>query len=64
MALYKGVQSAYLPYGVDGTALLDEAVAYVKNSMNLNAGDHIAITLGDVVGVDGHTNTLKILKVA
>ena len=64
VALYKGVQSAYLPYGVDGTALLDEAVAYVKNSMNLNAGDHIAITLGDVVGVDGHTNTLKILKVA
>ncbi|MGK0375648.1 MAG: pyruvate kinase, partial [Arenicella sp.] len=27
------------------------------------SGDYVAITYGDVVGVDGHTNTLKLLQV-
>jgi len=63
VALYKGVRSAHLPYEERPINLVNDAVEHVKKLMDLQSGDHIVITLGDVVGVDGHTNTLKILKI-
>ena len=63
VALYKGVRPAHLPFTEERNALLDDAIKYVRSVVNLSSGDFVAITFGDVVGVDGHTNTLKILKV-
>ena len=63
VALYKGVLSAHLPHIEDRNRFLVDAVDIVKKSLSLQSGDHVAITYGDVVGVDGHTNTLKIIQV-
>ena len=63
VALYKGVIAEYIPHDVDRNLHLNEAIGRVRTALNLVTGDYIAITYGDVVGVDGHTNTLKILKV-
>lgn len=63
VALYKGVLSSYLPFEQKRNSLLDEAISAARGVVELNEGDHIAITFGDVVGVDGHTNTLKIVRI-
>lgn len=63
VALYKGVRSAHLPHVSGRNTQLDEVVEYVKSVVDLDKGDHVVITFGDVVGVDGHTNTLKVFEV-
>ena len=64
VALYKGVLSGHLPFNLERNSQLNEAVLSVQKMLGLQSGDYIAITYGDVVGVDGNTNTLKIIKVA
>jgi pyruvate kinase len=64
VALYKGVLSGHLPFDSERNSQLNEAVLSVQRMLGLQSGDYIAITYGDVVGVDGNTNTLKIIKVA
>ena len=63
VALYKGVMSAYLPYDENRNASLNEAVRRAGDVVELKSGDYVAVSFGDVIGVDGHTNTLKILRV-
>jgi pyruvate kinase len=64
VALYKGVLSAHLPYAEDRNSFLIDAVDRVRKLLDLQSQDYVAITYGDVVGIDGHTNTLKIIRVA
>ena len=64
VALYKGVLSVHLPHKEQRNELLNEAIEQVSNVIELQTGDYVAITFGDLVGIDGHTNTLKIIKVA
>ena len=52
-----------LPAGSERETQMDDVIKYVRSSVDLETGDYVAITFGDVVGVDGHTNSLKILKV-
>lgn len=63
VALYKGVRAAYLPFSSERNNQLDSVITYVRSAVDLERGDYVVITLGDVVGVDGHTNTLKVLQV-
>lgn len=63
VALYKGVRPAHLPKESEREAQLEDIIQYVRKAVDLNTGDYVAITYGDVVGVDGNTNTLKILQV-
>ena len=62
VALYKGVLSVPLPYEEERNSLLSDAIQRVQAALDLKSGDYVAITYGDVVGVDGNTNTLKIMK--
>ncbi|MEM7357793.1 MAG: pyruvate kinase [Pseudomonadota bacterium] len=63
VALYKGVMSAHLPYEEERNSLLRDAVRRAGWVVDLQAGDYVAITYGDEIGIDGHTNTLKIMKI-
>jgi len=63
VALYRGVTPVYLRYDSNRNNFLPEAVAEVNKVCDFKQGDYVAITLGDVVGEGGQTNTLKILKV-
>jgi len=63
VALYKGVLSVHLPHEDERNSLLADAIQRVSKVVELQSGDYVAITYGDVVGVDGHTNTLKIMQV-
>jgi len=63
VALYKGVLSVHLPHEDERNSLLADAIQRVSKVVDLQSGDYVAITYGDVVGVDGHTNTLKIMQV-
>ncbi len=63
VALYKGVKSAVLPAGSERETQMGDVIKYVRGAVDLESGDYVAITFGDVVGVDGHTNSLKILRV-
>ena len=63
VALYKGVIPAMLPHESKRNDQLMEVIQYLRSEVDVVAGDYVAITYGDVVGVDGNTNTLKILKV-
>lgn len=63
VALYKGVKPAELPTGSERKTQLKDVVKFVRKTVDLQRGDYVAITFGDVVGVDGHTNTLKIVQV-
>lgn len=63
VALYKGVRSAHLPHNLERNSQLEDVIQYVREVVDLEAGDFVAITYGDVVGVDGNTNTLKLLQV-
>ncbi len=62
-ALYKGVRPAHLPQESDDETQLDEVLKFMRCAVDLEEGDHVVVTYGDVVGVDGHTNTLKVLEV-
>ncbi len=64
VALYKGVRSALLPHESERNSQLDDVIKYVRTAVELEKGDYVVITFGDVVGVDGHTNTLKLLQVS
>ncbi|RBP49241.1 pyruvate kinase [Arenicella xantha] len=63
VALYKGVRPAHLPRESESNTRLEDVIQYVRKAVDLEKGDYVAITYGDVVGVDGHTNTLKLLQV-
>ena len=63
VALYKGVRPAHLPRESEDNTQLEDVIQYVRKAVDLENGDYVCITYGDVVGVDGHTNTLKILQV-
>ncbi len=63
VALYKGVRSAHLPHNSERNSQMNDVIKYVRTAVELDSGDYVVITFGDVVGVDGHTNTLKLLKV-
>lgn len=63
VALYRGVQPITLPAMTAENVPMAEIVSLVKESLSLESGDFVAVTLGDVVGIDGHTNTLKLIKV-
>ena len=63
VALYRGVRPKHLPAELDQRVLLKSALQEVRHSIELNKGDYIALTYGDVVAVDGHTNSLKIVQV-
>jgi len=63
VALYKGVRSAHLPHSSERNSQMEDVLKYVRTAVELESGDYVAITFGDVVGVDGNTNTLKLLKV-
>ncbi len=63
VALYKGVRPAHLPHESERNTQLEDVIQYMRCAVHLEPGDHVVITYGDVVGVDGHTNTLKVLEV-
>ena len=63
VALYKGVKSAYLPYNEEINDFLYDAIERIRGLVTLESGDFVAISFGDIVGVNGQTNTLKILQV-
>ena len=63
VALYKGVRPAELPEGSERETQIADVIEYVKKAVHLDSGDFVALTFGDHVGVDGNTNTLKILRV-
>ncbi|NNC99282.1 MAG: pyruvate kinase [Gammaproteobacteria bacterium] len=63
VALFKGVLSVHLPYAEKRNSLLHEAIQLVQDQLQLQSGDYVAITYGDLVGIDGNTNTIKIMKV-
>jgi len=64
VALYKGVRSAHLPHNSERNSQMEDVIKYVRTAVELQSGDYVAITFGDVVGVDGHTNTLKLMQVS
>ena len=64
VALYKGVRSAYLPFSSERNTQMEEVIKLIQTVVELNSGDYVAITYGDVVGIDGNTNTLKLLQVS
>ena len=63
VALYKGVRPAHMPDVIQNRQQLDELIVFLKQVVDLKSGDHVVVTYGDVAGVDGHTNTLKVLSV-
>ena len=63
VALYKGVIPAMLPHESKRNEQLMEVIQYLRSEVDVVPGDYVAVTYGDVVGVDGNTNTLKILRV-
>jgi pyruvate kinase len=63
VALYKGVRPAALPEGSERQTQINDVIEFVKKSVQLQSGDYVALTFGDHVGVDGNTNTLKILRI-
>ncbi len=63
VALYKGVKSAYLPFNEEINDFLYDAIERIHGLVSLDSGDYVAISFGDIVGVNGQTNTLKILQV-
>ena len=63
VALYKGVRPAALPEGSERQTQINDVIEFVKKSVQLQSGDYVALTFGNQVGVDGNTNTLKILRI-
>jgi pyruvate kinase len=64
MALYRGVYS--IPFDathIDRRTLNQTAVAELQNRNILKPGDLVIITKGDLIGVHGRTNSMKIFTV-
>ena len=64
VALYKGVRPAHIPEIIENREQLDGITNYLDRVVDLKSGDHVVVTYGDIAGIDGHTNTLKVLRVA
>lgn len=65
MCLYRGVypiQFDSKKYSVQHV-LEQDALEILKKRNVVRAGDHVIITEGDVMGISGHTNTMRILIV-
>lgn len=60
VSLYRGVFA--VPSHTADPAI-DDCVAEIKELGQVETGDLILVTLGDQVGVDNHTNSLKIVRV-
>jgi pyruvate kinase len=61
VSLYRGVYAVSSPAeGIE----ISSCVENIKARAYVDSGDLILGTTGDTVGVDGHTNTLKIVRVA
>ncbi|CAM3816673.1 pyruvate kinase [Rheinheimera salexigens] len=64
MALYRGVYPAYFDSTTVGVeALADAAIATIKDKANLQSGDLVMITHGDVMETVGASNTCRIVQV-
>ncbi len=63
VALYRGVRPIDSPKTNDRDVLVSQAVSFVKENLGLKTGDLLAVTLGDVIGRGGHTNTLKLIEI-
>ena len=63
VALYKGVRPAHLPDIIENREQLEGMLTDLGQVVSLKSGDHVVVTFGDVAGVDGHTNTLKVLQI-
>lgn len=65
MTLYRGVHPIYFDTTkFDRRELNYEAVAAVENAVKtLNRGDLVIITKGDLIGINGRTNSMKIVTV-
>lgn len=64
MTLYRGVYP--LPFDathIDRRILNKEAISELKKRAILQSNDHVIITKGDLIGVHGRTNSLKIMTV-
>lgn len=64
MTLYRGVYP--LPFDathIDRRVLNQEAVQELQNRKILKSGDLVIVTKGDLIGVHGRTNSLKIMTV-
>lgn len=60
VSLYRGVFA--MPSSSSAPAV-DDCIEALKARGHVEAGDLILMTMGDQVGVDNHTNTLKIVRV-
>ena len=64
MALYRGVYPvSFDSHGISNDHLADEAVAAVKKVADLQTGDLVILTHGDVMETVGASNTCKIVTV-
>lgn len=64
MTLYRGVYP--IPFDathIDRRILNNEAIAELQKRKILNSGEIVIITKGDLIGVHGRTNSLKIMSV-
>lgn len=61
MALYRGVKPIFFDVSEHGDPFI-AAMNLIEERAELNAGDRLAITCGDIKGAGGMTNTLKILQ--
>ncbi|MCA2016799.1 pyruvate kinase [Vibrio tritonius] len=63
-SLYRGVTPFYFDSkGLDGHDVAQAALEALKNQKLLEFGDLVIITQGDIMDVEGSTNTLRILPV-
>lgn len=64
ISLYRGVYPLKWSLYTDNNHTIDaQIINALSERVNLNAGDQIIVTQGDLTGVQGHTNTMKILTI-
>lgn len=64
ITLYRGVYPVHFDFNaVDKEQLNQSAIAKLKERHVVNAGDNVIITYGDLIGMHGGTNTMKIVGV-
>ncbi len=63
VALYRGVRPVHLNVIDTQKYQFDEVLKRLSTVVDLQKGDHVVVTFGDVIGIDGKTNTLKVLQV-
>ncbi|USA44061.1 pyruvate kinase [Spongiibacter taiwanensis] len=61
VSLYRGV---YAQRTARHDTTIEECVAVLKEKGHVAVDDVLLVTLGDTVGIDGHTNTLKMVRVS